>query len=139
MQEEKETNGDAPPLRVEHVSANAGDLIIWSSYLPHGNGTNTSGSPRIAQYISFYPAGGAGADTDFADSQSRDTSGRAQTANQAELARQMELRVEAWRTGRQTMAGAPAARDSNRHTSTFDGAKAELTPLGRKILGIDPW
>ena len=140
IQEEKERNSNAQPLSVKHVHANAGDLIIWSSYIPHGNGTNTSDSPRIAQYISFYPAGGAGADTDFADPiQTRDASGRAQTASQAELARQRELRVGAWRTGRQTMAGAPAAREPNRRSSRFYGAKAELTALGRKILGIDPW
>ena len=38
------------PLAVE---ADAGDLIIWNRLLPHGNGRNTSHTPRLAQVCAF--------------------------------------------------------------------------------------
>lgn len=38
------------------VEAGEGDLIVWSSFLPHGNGRNTSGTPRLAQFIRMFPA-----------------------------------------------------------------------------------
>src|SRR5437868_2512818 len=34
----------------------AGDLLIWTSLLLHGNGHNTSDKPRLCQYISMNPA-----------------------------------------------------------------------------------
>ncbi|HUO12107.1 MAG TPA: phytanoyl-CoA dioxygenase family protein [Caulobacteraceae bacterium] len=38
------------------VAANAGDLIIWHSALPHGASPNTGDRPRLAQYVTQYPA-----------------------------------------------------------------------------------
>ena len=37
------------------IAANAGDLIIWHHGLPHGSSPNTHTSPRIVQYINWYP------------------------------------------------------------------------------------
>jgi phytanoyl-CoA dioxygenase PhyH len=38
------------------IAANAGDLIIWHSALAHGASPNTSDRPRLAQYVTQYPA-----------------------------------------------------------------------------------
>ena len=38
------------------IAASAGDLIIWRSALPHGASPNTGDQPRLAQYITQYPA-----------------------------------------------------------------------------------
>ena len=35
------------------IAAAAGDLVIWNSLLPHGNGPNHAEKPRLAQYISM--------------------------------------------------------------------------------------
>jgi hypothetical protein len=39
------------------IAANAGDLIIWHSALAHGASPNTGEAPRLAQYVTQYPAG----------------------------------------------------------------------------------
>jgi hypothetical protein len=38
------------------IAANAGDLIIWHSALPHGASPNTGDRPRLAQYVTQFPA-----------------------------------------------------------------------------------
>lgn len=38
------------------IPAHAGDLIIWHSALAHGASPNTSDRPRLAQYVTQYPA-----------------------------------------------------------------------------------
>jgi len=38
------------------IAANAGDLIIWHSALAHGASPNTGDRPRLAQYVTQYPA-----------------------------------------------------------------------------------
>jgi ectoine hydroxylase-related dioxygenase (phytanoyl-CoA dioxygenase family) len=40
----------------QRIAANAGDLIIWHSALPHGASPNTGDRPRLAQYVTQYPA-----------------------------------------------------------------------------------
>lgn len=42
--------------RAVRVAANAGDLIIWRHDLPHGASPNTTDTPRLAQYVTFYSA-----------------------------------------------------------------------------------
>lgn len=102
---------DPDEYEVEAIAGEQGDLLIWDSLLPHGNGHNEADRPRFAQYISMMP-------TRWSDTEWRDT------------------RVESWRereppeTG--SMPGDPREREK-RH------AVADLTPLGRKLLGVDPW
>jgi hypothetical protein len=38
------------------VPGRAGDLVMWTTLLPHGHGRNTGMDPRFAQYITMYPA-----------------------------------------------------------------------------------
>ena len=46
----------SPVSRYGRSPGRAGDLLIWNSLLPHGNGENTSERPRLAQHISPFPA-----------------------------------------------------------------------------------
>jgi hypothetical protein len=45
--------GDFEPTS---VPGRAGDLVIWSARTPHGNGPNHSTRPRLAQYVTMFPA-----------------------------------------------------------------------------------
>jgi hypothetical protein len=53
---------DADPRRIDlsagarRIAAGAGDLIIWHSALAHGASPNTGETPRLAQYVTQYPA-----------------------------------------------------------------------------------
>ena len=38
------------------IAAKTGDLIIWHSALPHGASPNTGDRPRLAQYVTQFPA-----------------------------------------------------------------------------------
>jgi hypothetical protein len=54
--------GDVDPRTVDlsaeatTVPANAGDLVIWRDELPHGASPNRTDRPRLAHYITMYPA-----------------------------------------------------------------------------------
>ncbi|WP_404368534.1 phytanoyl-CoA dioxygenase family protein [Sphingomonas sp. MMS24-J45] len=53
--------GDSDPRLVDltaqavPIAANAGDLIIWRSDLPHGATANHGRVPRLVQYLAMYP------------------------------------------------------------------------------------
>ena len=38
----------------EPIAAEAGDLIIWHHWLPHGSSPNFANTPRVAQYMNMY-------------------------------------------------------------------------------------
>lgn len=102
---------DITGYAIEQVPLRAGDMVIWHVLLPHGNGHNVSDRPRLAQYISMGPA---------------------QEGNE-EL---RQTRIDCWRR-RQPMPN-PAFRPDPRHIE--DGLEPpQLTPLGRKLLGLDRW
>ncbi|HXQ11386.1 MAG TPA: phytanoyl-CoA dioxygenase family protein [Caulobacteraceae bacterium] len=42
--------------QARRIAGGAGDLIIWHSALPHGASPNTGDRPRLAQYVTQYPA-----------------------------------------------------------------------------------
>ena len=44
---------DTAGMDLVHVPAQAGDLIIWHSALPHGNSRNRTDRPRLCQYITM--------------------------------------------------------------------------------------
>jgi ectoine hydroxylase-related dioxygenase (phytanoyl-CoA dioxygenase family) len=91
---------------------NAGDLVIWNSMLPHGTGRNNSTRPRLAQYITMFPA----LEDDDAMRQER---------------------INLWRERkspeRSAFPGDP------RRWEIENSATAELTPLGEKLLGLTRW
>ncbi len=90
----------------------AGDLLVWTSLLLHGNGHNTSNKPRLCQYISMNPA-----------------------ALLSEENRQS--RIDSWRTN--THPAAKSFPGDPRRIEEQRPAPAELTSLGRRLLGIDRW
>ncbi len=96
---------------IEQIPLRAGDMVIWSTLLPHGNGHNRSDQPRLAQYISMGPA-----------------------QEEAEEVRQ--TRIDCWR--RRLPMPSPAFRPDPRGVE--EGQEPpHLTPLGRKLLGLDRW
>jgi hypothetical protein len=90
----------------------AGDLLIWTSLLLHGNGHNTSNRVRLCQYISMNPA------TELTE----ETRG---------------ARIEAWRNN--THPPARSFPGDPRRIEEQRSQPAELTDLGRKLLGLDAW
>lgn len=101
---------DLTGLEVESIAGRAGDLVIWHQLLAHGNGHNTSERPRLAQYIAMSPA-----------------------RENDEAARQE--RVQAWRDRR----AAPGWAGDHRDWEHRNQAPAELTDLGKRLLGLERW
>lgn len=96
-----------------YIALNAGDMVIWTSLLAHGNGENMTDRPRLAQYISMGPA--RKSDDDF----------RSQ-------------RIAAWRENR-PIAHRRAFPGDPRGIEQARSEPATLTSLGRRLLGLDEW
>jgi len=103
---------DLTGLEVRSIATRAGDLLIWHSGLPHGTARNMSATPRLAQYISMFPA-----------------------RPDDEALRQE--RVLSWRE-RLPRTGRPFPGDP-REWERRHGTTADLTDLGRRLLGLDQW
>jgi hypothetical protein len=106
-------NPDITGFEPYPVPMKAGDLLLFNSLLAHGIRPNTSENKvRMAQYISMTPADPAN-----------------------ETLRQ--LRIDSWRDRRApegfAFPGDPRNWERDRYPT------ANLTPLGRKLLGLDPW
>ncbi len=91
------------------VPCRAGDLLLWDSRLPHGNGRNTGACPRITQAIAMQPPG-------FWGESATD-------------------RIRLWKTGRAN----PCYADQPGFHRAEPWPPASLTPLGRRLLGLDDW
>jgi len=95
------------------VPGHAGDLIIWQAALPHWARANTNTRPRVAQYISMSPA-------------------------QEDNEEARRNRTDTWRNLLSGMDDSPLGWGKGKEHKT--GQRAEkLTPLGRKLLGLDRW
>ena len=105
---------DMTGVPVVPIAGEAGDLVIWDRNLYHGNGHNLSDKPRLAQYITMFPVG---------------------TGGGFEMRR--EDRVMRWRE--RLPPDAKWVGKDDRNFEQRHGTTAELTPLGRKLLGIDSW
>ena len=101
-----------PGYAMVPVPMAAGDLLIWNRLLLHGNGYNVSNRPRMAQYITMFPA-----------------------PEGDEWERRRHERIALWRE-RRAPAGFPG--DARGWEQTH-GKTAELTALGRRLLGSEPW
>ncbi len=99
---------DPTGLEIKTIPGQAGDLLIWNSMLPHGNSRNHSSTPRLAQYITMYPA----------------------KSNEEER----QYRIKAWQE-RLPPQGKPFPGDP-RGWEQQHGATAELSELGKKLLGL---
>ncbi|UQA77716.1 phytanoyl-CoA dioxygenase family protein [Sphingobacterium siyangense] len=93
------------------VKMEAGDLLIFNSSQPHGIRVNNSYKVRIAQYISMMPA-------------------------EEDNIEMRDWRVKAWREKitpeGYAFPGDPLQREKVHPIAT-------LSPLGRKLLGLDSW
>jgi hypothetical protein len=94
------------------VVTKAGDLLIFNSLLPHGIRPNLSTKPRLAQYISMFPA------------QEHDEPLR-------------ESRIRSWREKIPPKGEAFPGDPRNWEQVKYERAK--LTPLGEKLLGLTKW
>jgi hypothetical protein len=103
---------DLTGFEITPIPAQAGDLIVWNKLFPHGNGHNVSTQPRLAQYISMSPA--------HEDDEKR-----------------RQDRIMQWRD--RLPPSYYWAPGDPRNWEREHGATAELTPLGRKLLGLDRW
>ena len=102
---------DMEGLEAAKIPGKAGDLLVWHSLLPHGNSPNTSARPRLAQYITMSPA-------NWQDEEARLN------------------RVRLWQN-RLNPPGRAFPGDERRWEE--GNPPAELTPLGRRLLGLDSW
>ncbi len=91
------------------LSGQAGDVILWSTLLPHGPAVNLSNEVRIAAFVTITP------DNKF--EQKRATRKRWILAKRAPAK---------WR-------GLPQQQDPE------PGPTVKLTELGKKLAGINPW
>ena len=82
--------------------------------LPHGNSRNFADKPRLAQYVRCFPA-------DPADEELR------------------EARIASWRESSHPVFQNPRAFPGDPRGREAESPPAELTPLGRKLLGLDDW
>ena len=107
---------DIESLGVRPIPGKAGDLIIWHSALPHGSSPNTANLPRVAQYITMYPA------------QEEDQEAR-------------DHRIEAWRDRLAGLVIEVTGKcwELRREKEHELGRTAKLSPLGRTLLGLDLW
>jgi ectoine hydroxylase-related dioxygenase (phytanoyl-CoA dioxygenase family) len=118
--------------RVRAIAAEAGDFIIWHRALPHGSGLNRTDRPRIAQYILATPAGYniSMYEPEPGHPRSQQSTGSDWAASPAsEDLRQQRIAEWERRIG-------PAGRALDPREA---GPPADLTPLGRKLLGLDSW
>jgi hypothetical protein len=99
-------------MKVTPIPMQAGDLVIWDVRLAHGNGRNTGTRPRLAQYI---------------------TMGR---TRDDEAARQE--RISFWQERKAPTFWEREIPEMYRGRAA-ENLPAELTALGRKLLGIDLW
>jgi hypothetical protein len=104
---------DVTGFDIVKVPMKAGDLLIFNSLLPHGIRPNKSiNKVRLAQYISMMPA-------------------------EEENEQLRQWRVSAWKE-RRAPEGYAFPGDPRKWEQTKYQV-AELTPLGRKLLGLDRW
>ena len=94
--------------RVEAVGGGAGAMVIWHRHMPHSSALNHGAAPRWVQYVAMDPAGD-----------------EATRAERIRLFR--EKRPPAWAVRQRV----PGQQDPE------PGATAELTPLGRRLVGFD--
>ncbi|MEL7105509.1 MAG: phytanoyl-CoA dioxygenase family protein [Pseudomonadota bacterium] len=105
---------DMAGLERENISLDPGDLLIFNSLLAHGVRPNLSDDRfRMAQYVSMHPA---------------------DLTNAEERAERVRLWQKIEPPNRPDFPGDP--RDWEKKNN---GGPAKLTPLGRRLLGVDAW
>jgi ectoine hydroxylase-related dioxygenase (phytanoyl-CoA dioxygenase family) len=101
---------DVSGFEIVEIGAPAGSLVLWDRRMPHSSSANRRDRPRWVQYVAMNPVG--------------DESARA-----ALHALYAEKRPPGWAV-RQAVPG---------QQNPEPGPPASLTPLGRRLAGVDPW
>jgi hypothetical protein len=101
-----------PGYAVTPIPMQAGDLVIWNRLLAHGNGRNMGKQPRLGQYIAMYPA---------SDDEA-----------------QRQERIACWRERRAPDYWERDIPEKYRGRER-QNPPAALTPLGRRLLGLERW
>ena len=103
---------DISGFELVQVETREGDLLIWDSMLAHGIRPNRSDRPRIAQYIAMTPA-------------------------QEDNKELRQWRIKSWQDRippeGYAFPGDPRKWEQTRYE------RANLTPLGEKLLGLKSW
>lgn len=94
------------------VIQEAGDLLIFNAMQPHGIRANVSDSPRMAQYISMFPA-------------------------QEDNEELRQERITSWRDRTPPQGDAFPGDPRNWEQTKYE--QAQLSPLGEKLLGYRYW
>ena len=103
---------DIAGLQLEKVKLEAGDLLIFNSLEPHGiRANNSKDKVRVAQYIAMMPA-------------------------QEENEELRQWRINSWKS-REAMQGFAFPGDPLEREKK--NPVAELSPLGKKLLGLEKW
>ena len=121
------------------IGGKAGDLLIWDSFTPHGHVHNTSSKPRLAQFLTMWPATEKGHETGlrvFWPSSVPSNDGSPLGERCGGLEAERLSRVVQWRKGLQTDFGRPVPE---KIPGQDDVPSCPLSPLGRRILGLDLW
>jgi ectoine hydroxylase-related dioxygenase (phytanoyl-CoA dioxygenase family) len=106
----EESEPDIGDREVVRVTGQAGDLVVWNQLLPHRGGRNEGASPRVTQYVSMGPAKSA-----------------EEAAERVALWR--DRRVPPWWRSFPPTVVDPEPGEG----------PAQLSALGRKLLGLDAW
>ena len=101
-----------PGFAVTPIPMAAGDLVVWDRLLAHGNGRNTGTHPRLAQYLTMFPASG-----------------------DEVVCRE---RIACWRERRAPISWEREIPEADRGREQRH-PPAELTPLGCRLLGLEAW
>ncbi|WP_027955564.1 phytanoyl-CoA dioxygenase family protein [Halobacillus kuroshimensis] len=103
---------DTSGYETTKITQNAGDLLIFNSMQPHGIRPNFADRPRIAQYISMFPS-------------------------QEDNEELRQERIVSWRDRIPPKGDAFPGDPRNWEQEKYE--KAELSDLGKKLLGLKLW
>jgi len=95
--------------KTTQIECNAGDVILWSTRLPHGTATNLSNRPRMAAFVTMQPS--------------------------ADYERLRKSLMNWWLTKR----APDQWRGLAGQVDPEPGAPAALSELGLKLIGALPW
>ncbi|MEM7121880.1 MAG: phytanoyl-CoA dioxygenase family protein [Pseudomonadota bacterium] len=107
---------DQPPIGNEdivQVEGKAGDVVVWHPLLPHGPAPNHTARPRLSFFVKMDPM----------------------PSDRTEVEDRYEDAVSWWREKR----APPWWRDLPGQQDPEPGPVADLSPLGRKLIGLDDW
>ena len=129
------------------AEGDAGSLVLWHSATLHGPGRNVGAKPRVSAYVAMLPVDAApylGPRRPPRRALNLADAGTLAYDDDATVTRMPQSkRVDRWRHRRPLLDEDPGEADLDRAPPgelETDGAPFPgLTPLGRKLVGLDDW